>query len=62
VTIGQLSAEEARAPIPENQGWIVSARIAMARAAGVRFGRKPKLNAFQRTEAIRAEMPASRRA
>jgi DNA invertase Pin-like site-specific DNA recombinase len=27
--------------------------IARARAAGVRFGRKPKLSAFQRTEAIR---------
>jgi hypothetical protein len=30
VTIEQLSAEETRTPTPENQGWIVGARIAMA--------------------------------
>jgi hypothetical protein len=28
-------------------------RHARARAPGVKFGRKPKLNAFQRTEAIK---------
>jgi len=37
--------------------------IARARAAGIRFGRKPKLSAFQRTEAMqRREAGESQRA